>query len=232
MRRELARPSIFRRMSEHHDGRFRLRVLGPPDLRAPDGRRVGSVLSQPKRLGLLTYLALDPGPVSRESVLATFWPDADEARARNALSQALFHLRRALGEDVVQSVEGDRLWVSPDRLQCDVTDLLAGGASVSGDAGELLEGWHADEAALREWLEAQRARVRTRDAQTPTPGPAEVAQTPTPGLAEVLPTSHRHTLPLRWVAAAAVLRSCRSARRPSASWQDRRARISPCSCRG
>jgi len=40
--------------------RYQLRILGAPDLRAPDGRRVTSVLSQPARLSLLSYLDL-PG---------------------------------------------------------------------------------------------------------------------------------------------------------------------------
>jgi hypothetical protein len=157
-------------MSEHPVDRFRLQVLGTPDLRGPDGRRIGSILSQPKRLGLLTYLALAPAPVPRASVVATFWPEADEARGRNALSQALFHLRRALGEHVVESSEGDRLWVSPERLWCDARELLARSgvradfiADVGAEArGELLEGWSVDEPTVQKWLDEQRARVRER----------------------------------------------------------------------
>jgi hypothetical protein len=133
---------------------FRLHVLGAPDLRAPDGRRVGSVLSQPKRLGLLTYLALAPEPVTRASLVALFWPESDEARARNALSQAVFHLRRSLDERVVQSVAGDRLWAPPEHLWCDARDDTTA-------TGELLHGWNAEDSQeLQEWLDAQRRRIR------------------------------------------------------------------------
>ena len=37
---------------------FRLQLFGSPDLMGADGQRVLSVLSQPKRLGLLAYLAM------------------------------------------------------------------------------------------------------------------------------------------------------------------------------
>ncbi len=145
-------------MNEPHPDQFRLYVLGAPDLRGPDGRRIGSVLSQPKRVALLTYLALAPEPVSRATVVETFWPDGDEARARNALSQALFHLRRALGEAVVDSVEGDRLWASPERLWCDARDPAFEAAA----GKELLDGWSAEEPPLQAWLDGQRERLRAR----------------------------------------------------------------------
>jgi hypothetical protein len=169
-------------MSEPPNDRFRLHALGAPDLRAPDGHRIGSVLSQPKRVALLTYLAVAPAPVARATVVETFWPDSDDARARNALSQALFHLRRALGEDVVESVEGDRLWISPERLWCDARALLAQGTSANhsaddpadvagaaGGGGELLEGWNAEEPPLQAWLDEQRRRIRERIVASTTP---------------------------------------------------------------
>jgi hypothetical protein len=155
-----------------------LRVLGTPDLRNAKGERVTSVLAQPKRLSLLTYLALAPTPVSRSAIVATFWPLSDETRARNALSQAVFHLRRSLGDDVIQTSEGDRLWVPPDRLWCDARALLASDrpdAAVLGAAGrELLEGWNADDSnPLQEWLDASRTRLRRHAATVVPPVPAE-----------------------------------------------------------
>jgi hypothetical protein len=156
---------------------FRLHVLGAPDLRAPDGRRVGSVLSQPKRLGLLTYLALAPEPVTRASLVALFWPESDETRARNALSQAVFYLRRSLDERVVQSVAGDRLWAPREHLWCDARDDTAA-------TGELLHGWNAEDSQeLQEWLDAQRRRIRD-GSTTPTapgaPAPTSSAAAPSP----------------------------------------------------
>lgn len=149
------------------DGRYELRILGAPDLRAPDGRRLTSVLSQPSRLSLLAYLALAPGPVTRAAVVADFWPESDETRARNALSQAVFHLRRSLDKQTVRSVEGDRLWVPPERLWCDARALLTEPRPpedvVRSADEELLAGWNADGSQpLQEWLDSQRRKVRER----------------------------------------------------------------------
>jgi len=195
-------------MGEQLDDRIKLLLLGPPDLRAPDGRRLSSVLSQPKRLGLLAYLALSPAPVSRADVVATFWPDADEPRGRNSLSQALFHLRRALGEDVVESVEGDRLQVSPARLWCDARELLLGAHSDAPAAAvgsvELLEGWTVEEAPLRAWLDAQRIRVRERVAQAAPPSRDYDTATSAGAPPSVGARPSRRALPLRWAAAAVV----------------------------
>jgi hypothetical protein len=154
-----------------------LRVLGTPDLRGADGQRSTSVLAQPKRLCLLTYLALAPSPVSRASIVAVFWPESDEARARNALSQALFHLRRALGDTVVEASEGDRLWASPERIWCDARDLLRSDApelsALEVCDRELLEGWNAEDSLpLQEWLDLQRAKLKERAARL-TAAPAK-----------------------------------------------------------
>lgn len=157
-------------MRTGEEDRYELRILGTPDLRAPDGRRVTSVLSQPSRLSLLAYLTLAPGPVTRSSVVADFWPESDEARARNALSQAVFYLRRSLGKDTVRSVEGDRLWVPPERVWCDARELLTDQSPspdvVAGADGDLLAGWNADGSQpLQEWLDVHRRRARERGAE-------------------------------------------------------------------
>ena len=165
---------------------FRLHVLGAPDLRAPDGRRVTSVLSQPKRLGLLTYLALAAEPVTRASVVALFWPESDEARARNALSQAVFYLRRSLDERVVQSVEGDRLWAPPEHLWCDARDDASA-------AGTFLDGWNAEDShELQEWLDRQRRRIAERAERGAARHAAASAMTPAaeaPGSAAAAPAA-------------------------------------------
>src|SRR3954462_1783151 len=88
---------------------LRLRVLGGIDLDGPDGIEVRAILSQPKRLALLVHLALATprGFHRRDRLLALFWPELDASRARNALSQALYVLRRSLGEGVLVS-RGDQ----------------------------------------------------------------------------------------------------------------------------
>ena len=87
---------------------LRFKLLGTSELSREDGTSVRSVLAQPKRLALLAYLTLEARgrPVRRNTLLALFWPERDEAHARNALRQSLYFLRRSLGDGVVES-EGD-----------------------------------------------------------------------------------------------------------------------------
>jgi len=96
-----------------------LRTLGALDLRAADAGELRALLSQPKRLALLAYLAL-PGQRfhRRDALVALFWPDLDQEHARGALRQALRFLRRVLGDGVIvtrgeEEVGVDRavLWV-------------------------------------------------------------------------------------------------------------------------
>jgi hypothetical protein len=66
-----------------------LQALGPLELRDARGP-LESVQSQPKRAALMAYLALarPRRPHRRDEILALFWPELDDAHARNALSQA------------------------------------------------------------------------------------------------------------------------------------------------
>jgi hypothetical protein len=145
-----------------------LRTLGPIGLRADDGRSVGSVLAQEKRLALLVYLAASrPGEFCRrDRVLGVFWPEADEARARNSLNQALHQLRRSLGEQVLVS-RGDEVGVDPERVWCDVAafrDALAAGDAAGAlelYRGPFLDGFAglADTPEWERWMEAERVRL-------------------------------------------------------------------------
>lgn len=151
---------------------YRLSLVGPWELTGPDGGRVRSVLSQPKRLCLLAYLALAGRPVSRASVVSLFWPESDEERARNALSQSLHYLRRSLTKDAIASLEGDRLLVSPEHVWFDARVLLdevsdrPGALNVARRAAEgadFFEGWNAEDSQpLQEWLDGVRREVRGR----------------------------------------------------------------------
>jgi DNA-binding SARP family transcriptional activator/tetratricopeptide (TPR) repeat protein len=146
-----------------------LRVLGSLDLRDTDGRAVGSVLAQPKRLALLVYLALAApgGFVRRDTLLATFWPESDDERARGALRQAVRYLRRSLGDGVLVNRSDDELGIAASALRCDAAELRA--ALGRGDAagalalyrGELLDGFFvAESPGFERWLEEERAALR------------------------------------------------------------------------
>lgn len=144
-----------------------LRALGTLDLRdGTDGRRLGSVLAQPKRVGLLVYLAIAPprGFRQRQTLLGLFWPDSPEPNARRALNQALYVLRRGVGPGVIVSRGEDEVGVDPDRLWCDVTtfrDCLEAGdrpRALELYRGDLLDGFYVDGADnFERWLERERA---------------------------------------------------------------------------
>jgi TolB-like protein/DNA-binding SARP family transcriptional activator/Flp pilus assembly protein TadD len=147
---------------------IRLHLLGTVDLRL-DGVEVRSVLSQPKRLALLAYLAsaTPRGFHSRDTLLALFWPESDGERARNSLRQALHQLRRSLGDDVVVG-RGDReVGLDPARFWCDAAEFdqaLEEGRfedALKLYRGDVLPGFFIDDAAEAErWLEEERARRR------------------------------------------------------------------------
>src|SRR5256884_5668442 len=86
------------------------RLLGTLSLRTADGRDAGSLLSQPRRLALLAYLAAATprGPHRRDTLLALLWPELDQEHARAALRQSLHVLREALGDDVVVTRGAER----------------------------------------------------------------------------------------------------------------------------
>src|SRR5689334_22674593 len=80
---------------------WRLVTFGRLALVLPDGTNESSLTTRRRKLALLAYLALQRRPTPRSVLLHVFWGERDEDRARNSLSDALSHLRRVLGEDVI-----------------------------------------------------------------------------------------------------------------------------------
>lgn len=76
--------------------RPQLRLLGGFDLRGPEGQ----VLPLPydKVRALLAMLVLQTGPLARELLAETLWPDSTLDQARANLRRALFDLRRVLAQ--------------------------------------------------------------------------------------------------------------------------------------
>jgi adenylate cyclase len=151
---------------------IRLRTFGALDLQAPDGTELRSVLAQPRRVALLAYLALATprGPHRRDVLLALFWPDQDEAHARNALSQAVYFLRNALGADTVVSRTADELALDLSVMWCDAIafeqamDARRYVDAVELYRGELLAGFHVAAAApeFAAWADVTRATYARR----------------------------------------------------------------------
>jgi serine/threonine-protein kinase len=143
-------------------GRVRLAGENPGD-------EAGPAAAQPKRLAVLTYLALmsGRGPVRRDTLLALFWPELGDEEARRALRQALHYLRRVLGDDVLIGA-GEELSVSGERLRCDAVEferLVGAGEPVRALSlyeGDFLAGFHVPDvsAEFEEWIDRTRARLR------------------------------------------------------------------------
>lgn len=149
----------------------RLRVLGGTDLGDGQGRPVTSILRQPKRLVLLTYLALEGGDrfLRRDSLIGLFWPDLDQEHARAALRRALHFLRRGLGEAAVEVRGNEELRLAPGAIHCDATEcrrLLDAGRdaeALAAAAGDLLPGVYvAGAPGVEQWLDTERSRLRRR----------------------------------------------------------------------
>lgn len=143
-----------------------LRTFGTIDLRSGDGP-VDSVLSQPVRVALLTYLAVERprGPHRRGVLTHLLWPERDEATARRNLRQNLYRLRQSLGDDVVAGHGEQSVGLAPGALWCDAVEFeeaLEEGRPA--DAMELyrgpfLKGFHVPGAIeFERWADRQRDR--------------------------------------------------------------------------
>jgi len=152
-----------------------LHTLGVVDLRGPDGEELRGVLQQPKRLGLLAYLAVAwPHRFHRrDSLLALFWPELDQEHARAALRRALYFLRSELGSEVLAGRGDEEIGVAEQELWCDAAAMekaLDAGEPEKGlelYRGALLDGLYVTGAApeFEDWLDRERRRLQTRAAK-------------------------------------------------------------------
>ena len=149
---------------------LKLQLLGSLDL-VDTGRDVAPVLRRPKSVALLAYLAAarPKGFHRRDSLLPLFWPDLDQAHARNALRQAVHSLREGVGAGAVIGRGEEELGVDRQRLWCDVAqfeqDLDLGNArsAIVLYRGELLHGFHVSGAnEFEQWLDQERKYLTKR----------------------------------------------------------------------
>ncbi|MGQ0646675.1 MAG: BTAD domain-containing putative transcriptional regulator, partial [Gemmatimonadaceae bacterium] len=127
-------------------------------------------LGVPRRLaGILAILAIHGGRgVARDRLLHLLWSDADPDRARHALTQSLYALRRLLGVD--DAILGTaQLTLNTERVATDVARFERGLAAsdptevLEAHRGALLEGFAVTGAPeLERWIEEQRAQVTQR----------------------------------------------------------------------
>ncbi|MFN8597461.1 MAG: AAA family ATPase [Anaerolineae bacterium] len=75
-----------------------INLLGTPQILVDDQPLS---ITRKKSRALLYYLAAHPKPLTREHLIAFFWPDQDRASAQQVLRTTLHGLRKALGEALV-----------------------------------------------------------------------------------------------------------------------------------
>jgi class 3 adenylate cyclase len=145
--------------------RFDLSLLGGFELTGPDG-----VVDLPskKLTGLLAYLACTaPRPQPRERLWALLWGSHFDAQAKQNLRQALFRLRKVLGEDALES-DGQVVSLNTTAVSCDVSRLealvLEGSRDALSAAADLYRGGLIDDVTIgeegwNEWLTGERERL-------------------------------------------------------------------------
>ena len=153
---------------------IQLRLFGTLELSASDGRDLTALARRSKRTALLLYLAaaVPRGLHRRDTLLALFWPELDEANARSALSQALYVLRNALGEQAIVTRGDDEVGIAREVVWCDVqvfeAELDAGhfAEALALYRGELLNGFSLGDAPeYGRWVDQERARLQHRAAE-------------------------------------------------------------------
>jgi DNA-binding SARP family transcriptional activator/Flp pilus assembly protein TadD len=145
--------------------RSELRLFGGLSLYS-GGQPVSGAAAQPRRLAVLAVLAeACPEAVSRDRLIGLLWPDQDEGSARRLLTQALYELRRELG-DFTQPGAGREIAIDPARLCIDLVEFraaLRSGRSAAAAAiarGPLLDGFHLrGSVAFEQWSSEVRDAV-------------------------------------------------------------------------
>jgi len=153
-----------------------LRTLGAIGLTGDrnDGR-LTEILSQPKRLALLAYLAVEGGGYARhrrETILGVFWRGMADSNARAALRRALYYLRQRLGAGVLEGSGSEELGLDRDRFRCDAAEVqrllerCRHEEALALYRGDFLPGIGANgERGISEWLHRTRAGLRRSAAE-------------------------------------------------------------------
>ena len=103
--------------------RFRLITLGRLTLEGEAGEGDGTLAGRKSRLAVLAMLAMAKRPVTRDTLVDTFWGEQDEARARHSLSNVLSSFRRVLGADAIATREAEIALSRDAPLSVDALEL-------------------------------------------------------------------------------------------------------------
>ncbi|MEM7414317.1 MAG: BTAD domain-containing putative transcriptional regulator [Gemmatimonadota bacterium] len=142
---------------------IRLILLGGARLER-DGAPLDGPASQRQRLTVLAFLAASGGTATREEVLTVLWPEGDPQKNRHALSNALYGIRSALGDDVL-SASGEALTLNADLIESDVAHFERAIANGELEAahelygGRFLSGVGAASVDFERWVEGVQDRL-------------------------------------------------------------------------
>lgn len=162
------------RPPKHPRAPLTLLTLGTLGFEGSGAEAASTLLRQPKRVAVLAYLLLNQrsGCVSRDRLMAIFWPEADSARARNALRQTLSFLRGALGDAAIVSHGSASVSVADGVVECDALQFerhLEDGEREQALAlarGEFLPSFHVQGSVeCDEWIESRRRYFHERTAK-------------------------------------------------------------------
>jgi DNA-binding SARP family transcriptional activator len=147
-------------------------LFGTTDIRRDDGADLRALLSQPRPVALLAYLAIaGPRPGAfhrRDTLIGLFWQESGQEQARNNLRKLVHIARRALGDEVIEARGDEELRLAPDLAWCDVVEFetaIARGHHARADElyrGELMPGFYVPGAPVPEfdaWLSSRRMQL-------------------------------------------------------------------------
>src|SRR5690348_662049 len=136
---------------------FRLGLFGCRSLVTADGTPLTGHAVQRHRIALLALLALSPDKgLSREKLIGYLWPERGNEPARQLLNQAVYNLRKALGENAILS-DDDHLRLNPDLVHADVAEFDAAllrvdyATAARVYSGPFLDGFSISDAPEFEW---------------------------------------------------------------------------------
>ena len=145
-----------------------LRLFGGISLSDPV-RTIPARASQRRQLALLAVLSVPASrPRSRDKLGALLWPEATSEHARRLLSDSIYVLRTALGDDVILTA-GENVSINVDRLQVDVLEFTCAmekgdyrkAVEIRNGGGPFLDGARLlDSSEFEHWTEVTRSEDR------------------------------------------------------------------------
>jgi DNA-binding SARP family transcriptional activator/TolB-like protein len=146
-----------------------LRTFGTVHVSTIEGTLLDGVAAQKRVLALMSVLAAagDDG-LSRDQVLGLLWPDGDPDKSRHALTQTLYHIRKALGVDDAFLLSGSDVRLNPARITSDVAKFRAHLAAARDEEaiaeyhGPFLDGFVLPDASeFEHWTSVRRTALES-----------------------------------------------------------------------